>query len=174
MDDTRSNPTRSLILDFISSHPGTSAREIQRSLALAWGETSYHLNQLLRSAAIRRDRRSWRDYFFPAGFPIEDQRILTAFQGEAERAVLVSLSQEPEQSFLELMVGLKMSRSHLSLHLRLLLATNLIGLDPTRSPHRYYALHPERVLFLYRTYRRSWGDRWIDRFATAFSGIIRP
>jgi DNA-binding transcriptional regulator GbsR (MarR family) len=72
------------------------------------------------------------------------------------------------------MSRLRMSKSHLSLHLRFLLAAGLIGLSSTSGIRRYHAEQPERVIELYQKYRESWGDRWIDRFTAAFSGIMRP
>jgi predicted transcriptional regulator len=64
MDDLAEQPTRRRIREFILSHPGASAREIQRSLALAWGETSYHLRRLLDGGVLVRDRAGRRDYFW--------------------------------------------------------------------------------------------------------------
>jgi predicted transcriptional regulator len=167
-------PTRRLILDFVATHPGASAREIQRSLSLGWGETAYHLEQLIQASALKRSRAGRRDYFFPANFSSEDRRVLIAFQSATERILLLTLSREPEQSFTDLMNHLRMSKSHLSLHLRFLLASGLVGLSADSGVRRYHAEQPVRVLELYRIYRETWGDRWIDKFTAAFSGIMRP
>ena len=128
----------------------------------------------MQASALKRDRAGRRDYYFPLSSRPEDRRILIAFQSATERALLLALSREPEQSFTELMAHLRMSKSHLSLHLRFLMASGLLGISKASGIRRYNAEQPDRVLELYRLYRESWGDRWIDRFTAAFSGIMRP
>lgn len=174
MDETSESSTRRRILEFIETHPGASAREIQRSLSLGWGDTAYQLERLVTSSSLRRDRSTRRDYYFPNHSSLGERTVLVAFQSPAERAVLVSLSLHPGQSFRELASQLKMNKSNLSLHLRFLIRLNLVTVTGQYGVRRYYSADPARVLELYRKYRQSWGETWIDRFASAFVGLMPP
>jgi predicted transcriptional regulator len=165
--------TRLEIQTFVVTHPGASAREVQRSLSLGWGETAYHLDQLLATSTLMRERAGRRDYFFPKDTKLEDRRLHIAFQSSAERALLLTLVKDPDLSFSELADQLRMSKSTLSFHLKFLVATGSVRISTVAGVRRYHLDQPDRVKQLYRKYRSSWGDRWIDRFTSAFGGIMR-
>jgi predicted transcriptional regulator len=172
MDSILDQPTRRSILSFVVTHPGTSAREIQRSLSLGWGDTVYHLKLLLRESAIQRERAGRRDYFFDSEVRQADRRILVAFQSKVDRAVLLLLTQKPDQSFAEMTDELHMNKSTLSFHLKYLCAARIIGISMIGGVRRYHAERPSKVWELYSRYRDSWGNRWIDRFTAVFGGLL--
>jgi DNA-binding transcriptional ArsR family regulator len=173
MPDVGDQPTRRRILEFVNHHAGASARDIQRALSLGWGETAYHLDQLLRGSALQRDRAGWRDYYFPPEFPPRDRKLLMALQSPAERVLLVELALRPEQTLAQLGERVPLSSSTLGFHLRVLLAQDLVRFAFGEGVRRYRADRPEMVLRLYRSYRDSWGDRWTDRFSETFGGLVR-
>lgn len=164
--------TRRMILNFVVSHPGTSAREVQRSLSLGWGETTYHLEHLLNATVLERERAGRRDYFFRADVRPADRRLLIAFQSAAERAVLLLLRRRHDLSFSDLTDQLHMNKSTLSFHLKFLMASNIVGVSIVNEIRCYHAEQPARIWELYTKYRDSWGNRWIDRFTAVFGGLM--
>jgi predicted transcriptional regulator len=172
MNSIVNQPTRRLILNFVTSHPATSAREVQRSLSLGWGETTYHLEHLLNLAVIERERAGRRDFFFNANVRPSDRRVLIAFQSQVERTVLLLLTQKPNLSFGEVTDCLNMNKSTLSFHLKYLMAANIVGVSMIGGVRRYHAEQPTRVWELYSKYRASWGSRWIERFSSVFGGLL--
>jgi predicted transcriptional regulator len=173
MGDLPELATRRHIVEFVVAHPGASAREIQRALSLGWGETAYHLNQLIRDAKVERDRAGWRDYYFAPSFPPRDRRLLAALQSPAERSILVALSRHPDQTVSEIAENVALGRSTLAFHLRVLLSQDLVGFVFRDGVRRYRAGRAEQVLELCRNYRDSWGDKWADEFSRTFGGIGR-
>lgn len=166
-------PVRRRIFDFVGAHPGSSARAVQRGLGLGWGETTYHLDQMLRSGILHRERGGRRDYYFrPDTTPI-DRQLLVVMQSSVERAILVELSRFPGTSFSDLMSRLKLGKTTAAFHLKFLVALGIVEVE-TSSPHRRYsARRPDLVLRLYGSYRDSFEDRWVDRFSSTWGGLVR-
>jgi predicted transcriptional regulator len=166
-------PTRRRIFDFVGQHPGSSARMVQRGLGLGWGETAYHLDQLLRSGLLHRERGGRRDYYFPAEMQPVDRQLLLSMQSAVERALLVELARFPGLTFPELGVRLKLGKSTAAFHLKFLVALGLIEVESSGTVRRYRARRPELVLRLYSSFRDSFEDRWVDRFSSTWGGLVR-
>jgi predicted transcriptional regulator len=173
MPDGRGNAARQRILEFIQGHPGTSAREVQRSLGIGWGEAAYHLARLARDGAVSRWRGGRRDYYFGPGWSEDDRRVLIAMQSPTERWILVELARRPGQTFVELDTRIPVSKSTLAFHLKFLLVAGSVVVEPLGGMRRYYSRRPDRVLELFQRYRESWSDRLVDRFASVFGGLVR-
>jgi predicted transcriptional regulator len=167
-------PARRRIFDFVREHPGASARTIQRGLALAWGETAYHIDQLRRAGLLARERGGRRDYYFPAEMPAPDRQLLVAMQSPVERALLVELARFPGLSFQDLVGRSGVGKSTVAFHVRFLVALGIVEVDVAIVPRRYRTRRPDLVLRLYGAYRDSFEDRWVDRFSSAWGGLTRP
>jgi predicted transcriptional regulator len=167
-------PTRQRIFDFVREHPGSSARTVQRGVNLGWGETAYHLDQMLRAGLLFRERGGRRDYYFPADMVPSDRQLLLTMQSAIERGLLVELARSNGLSFGELGDRLKVGKSTLAFHLKFLLALGIVEADPSGSTRTYRVRRPDLVLRLYGSYRDSFEDRWIDRFSSTWGGLTRP
>jgi predicted transcriptional regulator len=166
-------PTRRSIFEFVREHPGASARTIQRGLGMGWGETAYHLDQMLRAGLLYRERGGRRDFYFPADMLPIDRQLLLSMQSAVERALLVELARFPGLSFGDLMERLGVGKSTLAFHLKFLVALGIVEVDATNVTRQYRARRPDLVLRLYRSFRDSFEDRWIDRFSSTWGGLTR-
>jgi predicted transcriptional regulator len=166
-------PTRRRIFDFVVRHPGSSARTIQRGVGLGWGETAYHLGQLLRQGALRRERGGRRDYYFPPEIPDLERQVLLSMQSAVERAVLVELARTPGLSFGDLCGRLGIGKSTLAFHLKFLLAAGILAAENLGATRRYRTRQPDLILRLYGAYRDSFEERWVDRFSSTWGGLVR-
>lgn len=166
-------PVRRRIFEFVGAHPGSSARTVQRGLGLGWGETTYHLDQMLRARILHRERGGRRDYYFHANTSPVDRQLLVVMQSAVERAMLVELSRFPGLSFRNLMERLNLGKTTVAFHLKFLVALGLVDVE-TSTPHRRYTVRrPDFVLRLYGSYHDSFEDRWVDRFASTWGGLVR-
>lgn len=165
-------PTRRRITEYVSGHPGMSARGIQRALRLGWGETAYHLDQLVRGGAIWRERTGRRDAYFSREMPWEDRRILVVLRGGRVRYLLLELTSQPDLGFAELKRRLHVSKSTLSFHLTRLIAAGVLESFPTPEGRRYRLFRRERVAQLVRSYRESFEDRLVDRFIETWASLL--
>ena len=172
MDGLLALPTRRKIVDVVTAYPGASARDIQRRAGLGWGETAYHLDQLTRAGALRRERGGRRDYYFPSTMTWEDRRLFQVLRSGAERRLLLELGRRPGLSLNELREATGFSLSPTSFHLRHLMTQGAVEGFRDGALRRYRALRPERVAELLARYRESFEDRLVDRFVEAWSGLL--
>lgn len=166
-------PTRRRIFDFVGEHPGSSARTVQRGVGLGWGETAYHLDQMLRAGLLHRERGGRRDYYFPPNMLPIDRQLLLSMQSAVERALLVELARFPELTFHQLVERLGIRKSTAAFHLKFLVALGLIDAEASGSLRRYRVRRPDLVLRLYRSFRDSFEEPWVDRFSSTWGGLVR-
>lgn len=166
-------PTRERIRAFVAAHPGSSARGIQRSVGLGWGETAYHLRRLTASGELARERGGRRDYFFPKGMPDGERRILIAFQTPVERAILLVLARESPLSFAEVVERLGQPRSTIAFHLRWLLSGHLVERVPEGAGRRYRSVDWFQVRQLGQRFPPPGDLRWSDRFSDLWAALLR-
>ena len=166
-------PVRRRIFEFVGGHPGASARGVQRGLGLGWGETTYHLDQMLRAGLLHRERGGRRDYYFRPDTPPIDRQLLVVMQSPVERAMLVELARFPGASFRDLMSRLNLGKSTAAFHLRFLVALGVVDVESSTARRRYSVRRADIVLRLYGSYRDSFEDRWVDRFSSTWGGLVR-
>lgn len=171
-DDLLLQRTRRRIVEIVAAHPGLSAREIQRGLGLGWGETAYHLDQLVRANLLYRERTGRRDAYFDRTVPWEDRRILVVLRGGATRRILLELTSTPGVSGPELQRRLGVSKSTLSFHLTRLIAGGVVEGVRTDEGLSYRVPNRERVAQLVRDHRDSFQDRLIDRFIETWVSLL--
>ncbi|MCI4348737.1 MAG: helix-turn-helix domain-containing protein [Thermoplasmata archaeon] len=173
MDDLLEQPTRRRIYEVVGTNPGSSARDIQRLAGLAWGETAYHLDQLTRGGAVRRERGGRRDFYFQLAIDWEDRQLLRSLRSSAQRRILLTLVTRPNLGVAELCEETGLSASTTSFHLRELLAIHAVEIARHGNLRRFRTLKPERLTQLFEAYRESFQDRLVDRFVETWSSLLR-
>ncbi len=173
MEEALQQPTRRRIYETVSDHPGSSARDVQRILGLAWGETAYHLDQLTRAGALRRERGGRRDFYFRPDMTWDDRRLLQALRSPTERRILLTLVEAPGLALAEIQERVGISPSTCSLHLRHLMILAVVESVREGNTRRYRPTHPLRLAELVRRYQGSFGDRLVDRFVEMWGSLMR-
>jgi predicted transcriptional regulator len=173
VDSVLELPSRRRIYEFIGGHPGSSARSVQRGVGMGWGETTYHLDQLTTAGLLLRERGGRRDYYFQPSIGPVDRQLLLVMQSAVERALLVELSRFPGLGFGDLMSRLSLGKTTTAFHLKYLLALGLVNSEVAGAKRRYSVRRPDLVLRLYTSFRDSFEDLWVDRFASVWGGLVR-
>lgn len=172
MDDLARQPTRRRIVDYVTAHPGSSAREIQRGLGLGWGETAYHLLRLVRGGALRKESTGHRDFYFMPVLTLADRKIVQALHSPTERALLAKLLERTPLRAGDLQEGVGVGRSAVYFHLRHLVELTVVE-DVYEEGDRLFRIsQPDRVRGLLAVQQESWGDRLVDRFASSYAGLV--
>lgn len=147
---------------------------MQRGVGFGWGETTYHLDQLTQGGLLLRERGGRRDYYFHPSLGPIDRQLLLVMQSAVERGMLVELSRSPGLGFGDLMARLSLGKTSTAFHLKYLVALGLVDAEIAGAKRRYTARRPDLVLRLYAAFRDSFEDRWVDRFASVWGGLVRP
>jgi predicted transcriptional regulator len=173
MEELLAQPTRRRIFGVIRSHPGASAREVQRLAGLAWGETAYHLDQMTRAGALHRERGGRRDYYFTSDVTWDDRRLFRSLRSATQRRVLLCLIDTPGLTLGEIRLRAESSLSTVSFHVRHLLSVNAVEAVRDGNLRRYQVVDAARVRMYLERYRESFQDRFVDRFVETWSSLMR-
>lgn len=142
-------------------------------MRLGWGETAYHLRELLADRRLLRERHRRRDAYFEPGLEASERALLIAMQAPVPRALLLATSRNGEWTFSELTAEIGVARSVVAYYLRALLAAGLIGMNPGAGAHAYRARDPAMVRDLSERFGRSFERSTEDRVAELWSGVFR-
>ena len=171
-DDLLQLPTRRRLYDAVGLRPGASARDLQRTLGLGWGETAYHLDRLTRQGLLRQERNGRQHAYFWSDIRWEDRKLLIALQSPSARRVLLLMAAEPPgRSFADFMSLADLTKSTLSFHLGNLIRAGIVEPRPTPEGRRFWLIAPQRVVELATRYRELYRDRLVDRLVEMWGTI---
>jgi predicted transcriptional regulator len=171
-EDVLDLENRRRIFQFVSRFQGTHLRQIQRSLELEIGVLDYHLDYLEKSGLITSKKEKYRKRFFTKALSPKDKLLLGVLRQGALRRILIHILLNPGCTFKELRKVSGGSKSTLSFHLKKLRSAKLIdttrkemGVDGKRKTRTYSARDAEKLASLLITYKSSFLDEAVDRFA---------
>lgn len=140
------------ILQLIKETPGATIQTIANRLLCAHQTASYHLDLLVRSGVVVRERdgRILRHYPGPHLDAIEEARFSTFLKDELKRSVIEFLLRHPEGSHSPNALARALGRNHgrLLRELRSMAAAGLVSL--TSSGNRFQVRATPRLLELAR------------------------
>ena len=87
---------RNRIHEYIKNNPGSHLRKISKELAIALGNTKYHLNFLENSGLVKSKKKGmYKVYYTFSILEERDESILTILQQETPREIIVYLVEHP-------------------------------------------------------------------------------
>lgn len=161
--------TRRRIYEYVERVPGAHMRDIQRSLGLAVGTLEYHLNYLTKLDILttREDGRYTR-YYVTHQMGRREKDVLAVLRQAVPRQVVAHLLLAPGMSHGEILAHFQISASTLSFHLKKLLTAGILSVQKDGRENRYSVLEPELASRVLITYKESFVDDVVDRFAEAW------
>ncbi|HLE97449.1 MAG TPA: helix-turn-helix domain-containing protein [Candidatus Thermoplasmatota archaeon] len=152
--------------------PGAHMREIGRVLGMPMGTLEYHLNYLVKAGLLsaREDPRYTR-YFPTGGVDRREKDVLAVLRQETPRRIATLLLQTPDASHGEIHAHFRVSASTLSFHLKKLVHAGVCIQTKTGRENLYRVADPELVTQVLVTWRESFLDDVVDRFADMLLGL---
>ena len=164
--------TRRRIFEHVRRFPGTHFREVQRALGLQPGELEYHLHTLEKAGLLTsQEGAARRRYFVAAEIPHPDKALLGLLRQAAVRRILLAVLEKPGISFQEIHAAVGGAKSTLSFHLRKVTGSGLVAVERAGRENVYAVPEADRVAGLLVTYRASFLDDAVDRFADLWLGL---
>ena len=168
-EDVLDLPMRRRIVDAVAQHPGLHLRALADHLDLAVSSLEYHCYHLLRTEhLVSRDVGGHKAFFPAEGVDRRDKDILGLVRQEAVRGICAHLALHPGSTPKDLKEVVKISGATLSFHLKKLRVAGLIDEVPAGRTKHITLVDAERVANVLVTYRASFVDAAIDRFAKAW------
>jgi len=160
---------RQQVYEFIQRYPGLHFREIQRRLGMAVGTLQYHIRHLGTEKLIigRKDGEYTRYYI--VGVVTERDRFLLQFLRQRPmRHALVLLLEKKRANHKQISVKIGLSPATTSWYLAKLVEAGLLAKKKEGREVFYALVDPKEMSRTFLTYRASFLDEVVDRFAAIF------
>jgi DNA-binding MarR family transcriptional regulator len=166
---------RRRIVRFVQESPGLHMRELAARLAMPVSTLEYHCYQLVKHGAlVTRESAGFKAFYPGEGMDRRDKDILYLVRHDAPRKVCSHLLLHPGATPKELREMLGVTGPTLTFHLNKLRSAGILREEPEGRTKRLFVEDPERVANLLVTYRRSFLDDAVDRFADAWLALSPP
>lgn len=166
---------RRRIVDAVREHPGLHLRGLADLLALPVSTLEYHCYQLARHGFLStRQEGAYKAFYPEVGIDRRDKDILYVVRHEAPRRILAHLILHDGATPKDLKEALDMAGPTLSFHLKKLRDGGMTAEEAAGRTKLLHVTDPERVASVLVTYRRSFVDDAVDRFAEAWLDLHSP
>ena len=157
--------TRRAVYDCIHQFPGIHLREIQRKLDMPMGLLEYHLIYLEKNRFVGIQKEGHYKRYYPARSGVKDKVLLALLRQDIPRKILVRLLERDVACHSDILEYFHISPSTLSFHLNKLVKARVLNREK-KGRIRYYSIREkEKVIETLITYRESFIDEVVDRFA---------
>lgn len=166
---------RRRIVEFVNANPGLHMRELAARLDMAVSTLEYHGYQLVKHGhLVTRESGGFKAFYPGQGMDRRDKDILYLVRHEAPRRICSHLLLAPGTTPKDLRATLNVSAPTLSFHLNKLRAAGVVREEPAGRTKHLYVEDPERVANILVTYKASFLDDAVDRFAAAWMALAPP
>ncbi len=166
---------RRRIVRFVQESPGLHMRELAARLAMPVSTLEYHCYQLVKHGQlVTRESAGFKAFYPGEGMDRRDKDILYLVRHDAPRRICSHLLLNPGATPKDLREVIGVSGPTLSFHLNKLRSAGILREQPDGRTKRLFVEDPERVANLLVTYRRSFLDAAVDRFAEAWLALGPP
>ena len=166
---------RRRIVTFVQESPGLHMRELAARLEMPVSTLEYHCYQLVKHGQLITRETSGFKAFYPAqGIDRRDKDILYLVRHDAPRKICSHVLLNPGATPKDLRDQLGFTGPTLSFHLNKLRKAEILREEPDGRTKRLYVIEPERVANVLVTYRRSFLDSAVDRFADTWLALGPP
>ncbi len=160
------------IIQAVREHPGLHLRALAERLDMPVSTVEYHTYHLHKHGHLTtRDDGGFKSFYPAEGIDRRDKDILYMVRHEAPRRICMHLLLNPGATPKDLKPVVGLSPATLSFHLKKLRAAGLIEEEPAGRTKKLTVADPERVGNVLVTYRRSFLDDLVDRFADTWLNL---
>ena len=171
-EDVLELENRRRIYQLVSKFPGMYLREIEKELGLAMGVLEYNISYLEKKEILTVEREGNRKrYFVGDDISFGDKTTIGILRQEIPRRIVLHLMLNPHASFQEVLAQFKISKSTLSFHMKKLTEANIVGSQKEGRSSFYYVIDPDNTARVILTYKASFLDSLVDRFAEVWGDM---
>jgi DNA-binding transcriptional ArsR family regulator len=166
---------RRRIVTYVQDNPGIHLRAMAEGLRMPVSTLEYHCYQLTRHGRLATREDGGFKAFYPGqGMDRRDKDILYVVRHDVPRKICTHLVLNPGANPKDLKAVVGLSGPTLSFHLSKLRRSGIIREEPDGRTKRLFLEDLERVAGLLVTYRKSFVDDAVDRFAETWLSLRPP
>lgn len=160
---------RRRIIEYVRGNPGIHLRGMAEGLGMPVSTLEYHCYHLERHGHLSvRDTGGFKAFYPAEGMDRRDKDILYLVRHEGPRRIATHLILNPGTTPGDLKAVTGLSGPTLTFHLKKMKAAELLREEPSGRTKKLYLTDAERVASVLVTYRKSFVDDAVDRFASVW------
>jgi len=157
---------RRKIYQTISKFPGIHMREMEKVIGLAVGVLEYHLSYMVKSEILSIEEEGNKiRYFIRDDVSYGDKATIGLLRQKVPRRIVVHLMLNPGVKFKDVLEQFEVSKSTLSFHMKKLVDAEIVTATKEGRETSYIVNDPETMARIILTYKASFLDTVVDRFA---------
>ena len=157
------------ILEFIINNPSSHLRKIKNNLGFSMGTIQYHLNILEKEGKIKSIKtRFYKNYYH---INESDEKILSLFNLESPRSIIIYLLQHEPSTHQDIAKGVKLSSSTVSWHMKRLSELDIVKSEYSGKYTLYHLANRENVLANLRKCKSTTWNSMINNMVDVFSAF---
>jgi predicted transcriptional regulator len=159
------------LINIIEKNPGIKFREIMRETGMQNGVLSYHTRKLEKNGIVKVERSPRQTRFYPLGITGEESVLIRNLRQETPRQILLSLIDEKDLTFNEIVESVKKSQSTTSIYLGQLVDENIVEIKIIELKKIYHIKDEEIVRKAINKYHPTLIEKSADRLADIFNSL---
>ncbi|MHA7734033.1 winged helix-turn-helix transcriptional regulator [Nitrosopumilus sp. S6] len=157
------------ILEFIINNPSSHLRKIKNNLGFSMGTVQYHLNILEKEGRVKSVKtKFYKNYYH---INESDEQILSVFNLDSPRSILMYLLQHEPSTHQEIAKGIGLSSSTVSWHMKRLMGLNVIESEYSGKYTLYHLANKENVLENLRKCKSTTWNSMVNNMIDVFSAF---
>jgi predicted transcriptional regulator len=174
MEEVLTLENRRKIFEFVSKHPGTHMREMERELSMPLGLLSYHLDYMVKRAVLKVEDDGYRKSYFPSDrFHFHDRKTLSLLRQPVPRKIVMHILIQGPSTFNQLLEEMACAKSTLSYHLNRMVRREVLEVEK-KERESWYSLRNEfATADLLIALRESLACDAVDRFASVWDQLAK-
>ena len=157
---------RRIIYNYILKNPGLHERELARHLDMALSTLDYHLYYLKKRELIfTKSDGHYTLYYISGKISTKDKEALALLRQNAPRRIVIYLLISEKCSHREICGHLGLAPSTTSFHLNKLVKAKIIARIEQGRKTTFYVIEPDYISGLIISYKKSFLDDAVNRFA---------
>lgn len=160
-----------LLFQLVRRRPGIHIRDAQRRTGLGLGNTVYQLQRLSSLGLIDSNKIGKYKRYYPINIGAYDRNILSALLVSSRRRILLFLLANQKSTLSELASNLRLSKSTISWHIRILQKNGIITTTSAEEAFEYRLTDPKTVNTILSRFQPSTIDRLSDGFLESWDSL---
>ena len=160
-----------LIVDEIKNHPGIRFREVMEKLSITNGVLSYYIRKLECTGIIKTERTPRVSRFYLHDMSEEESSIVKRLRQTTPKSILITLIENDEMEFQEIVSNVKKSSSTVSFYLTKLVNDDIVRYNKSNLKKFYFIKEKQRIANLITEYHPDVLETASDNLADIISSL---
>jgi len=165
-------PTREeMIFSEIKNNPGIRFRELMKKVGITNGVMSHYLRKLEENESVWIERTPRVTRFYSSDLSEDEAKLVKRLRQETPKKILVTLVENDQLTFKEIVLKIAKSPSTTSFYLSQLVKENIITTSKSASVKIYFSAEKKRIANLIGEYHPDIIEQSSDNWADIISSL---